>query len=97
MIRVKLTSVLFPEAFCEGLEELIRTGMYASRSSATRASVRDLLKRELWQREREKTRKKVVRTKKKSLDGPFSDNVTVEVKVLAKGKTKKKAVKKKQK
>ena len=64
--RVKLVSVLFPEASLEGIEELVRTGMYPSRSAAVRASVRDLLKRELWQREREIPRKKVVRTRKRT-------------------------------
>jgi Arc/MetJ-type ribon-helix-helix transcriptional regulator len=47
---VKLVTVLLPEAYLEGLDELVRANMYQSRSSAIRASVRDLLKKELWER-----------------------------------------------
>jgi 4-diphosphocytidyl-2-C-methyl-D-erythritol kinase len=35
-------------ALIEGIDELVRSGMYPSRSSAIRAAVRDMLKRELW-------------------------------------------------
>ena len=45
---MKLVTVLLPEAYLEGLDELVRTGMYPSRSAAIRAAVRDLLKREVW-------------------------------------------------
>ena len=45
---MKLVTVLLPEAYIEGLEELIRSGMYPSRSAAVRTAVRDLLKTELW-------------------------------------------------
>jgi len=48
--RVKLVTVLLPEAYLEGLDELVRANMYPSRSSAIRSSVRDLLKKELWER-----------------------------------------------
>jgi len=51
--RVKLVTVLLPEAYLEGLDELVRAGMYPSRSAAIRASVRDMLKKELWQRREE--------------------------------------------
>ncbi|MGB8779457.1 MAG: ribbon-helix-helix domain-containing protein [Candidatus Bathyarchaeia archaeon] len=47
---VKLVTVLLPEAYLEGLDELVRANMYPSRSSAIRSSVRDLLKKELWER-----------------------------------------------
>jgi len=47
---MKLVTVLLPEAYLEGLDELVRENMYPSRSSAIRAAVRDLLKRELWTR-----------------------------------------------
>jgi len=47
---MKLVSVLLPEAYLEGLDELVRSGMYPSRSAAIRVAVRDLLKRELWGR-----------------------------------------------
>jgi Arc/MetJ-type ribon-helix-helix transcriptional regulator len=52
-IDMKLVTVLLPEAYLEGLDELVRANMYPSRSSVIRSSVRDLLKKELW----EKTRK----------------------------------------
>jgi len=45
---MKLVTVKLPEALIEGLDELVRTGMYPSRSAAIRASVRDMLKKELW-------------------------------------------------
>ena len=48
--RLKLVTVLLPEAYLEGLDELVRANMYPSRSSAIRSSVRDLLKKELWER-----------------------------------------------
>jgi len=50
---MKLVTVLLPEAYLEGLDELVRASMYPSRSAAIRAAVRDLLKRELWARREE--------------------------------------------
>jgi len=50
---LKLVTVLLPEAYLEGLDELVRAGMYPSRSAAIRASVRDMLKKELWGRKEE--------------------------------------------
>ena len=47
---MKLVTFLLPEAYLEGLDELVRANMYASRSAAIRASVRDMLKKELWRR-----------------------------------------------
>jgi Arc/MetJ-type ribon-helix-helix transcriptional regulator len=47
---LKLVTVLLPEAYLEGLDDLVRANMYPSRSAAIRAAVRDLLKRELWTR-----------------------------------------------
>jgi len=47
---MKLVTVLLPEAYLEGLDELVRQNMYPSRSATIRAAVRDLLKRELWTR-----------------------------------------------
>jgi len=49
-LSLKLVTVLLPEAYLEGLDELVRANMYPSRSSAIRSSVRDLLKKELWER-----------------------------------------------
>lgn len=37
-----------PEALIDGMDELVKKGMYPSRSSVMRAAVRDLLKKELW-------------------------------------------------
>jgi antitoxin ParD1/3/4 len=46
--KMKLVTVLLPEAYLVGLDELVRSGMYPSRSAAIREAARDLLKRELW-------------------------------------------------
>ena len=46
--KMKLVTVLLPEAYLTGLDELVRSGMYPSRSAAIRAAVRDMLKKELW-------------------------------------------------
>lgn len=48
--QTKLVTVLLPEAYLEGLDELVRANMYPSRSSVIRSSVRDLLKKELWEK-----------------------------------------------
>lgn len=47
---MKLVTVLLPEAYLEGLDELVRRNMYPSRSAIIRSAVRDLLKKELWER-----------------------------------------------
>ena len=47
---LKLVTVLLPEAYLEGLDELVRGNMYPSRSSAIRSAVRDMLKKELWEK-----------------------------------------------
>jgi Arc/MetJ-type ribon-helix-helix transcriptional regulator len=46
---MKLVTTLLPEAYLEGLDELVRHNMYPSRSAAIRSAVRDMLKKELWQ------------------------------------------------
>lgn len=48
---MKLVTVKLPEALIEGLDELVKKGMYPSRSSAVRTAVRDMLKKELWRME----------------------------------------------
>lgn len=48
---MKTISVNIPQAFLNGLEELVQNGLYANRSEAIRVAVRDLLKRELYQNE----------------------------------------------
>ena len=45
---MKTISVNIPEAFVKGLEDLVKKGLYANRSEAIRVSIRDLLKRELY-------------------------------------------------
>jgi len=46
--RLKLISVKMPEALIEGMDELVKRGVYPSRSAVMRTAVRDLLKKELW-------------------------------------------------
>jgi len=45
---MKLISVKMPEALIEGMDELVKRGVYPSRSAVMRTAVRDLLKKELW-------------------------------------------------
>jgi Arc/MetJ-type ribon-helix-helix transcriptional regulator len=49
---MKLVTVKLPEALVAGLDELVNSGLYPSRSAAIRAAVRDMLKRELWRTDR---------------------------------------------
>ena len=48
LYALRLITVMLPESYLEGLHELVRQGMYPSRSAAIRAAVRDLLRKELW-------------------------------------------------
>jgi len=48
---MRLASVKLPEALIDGLDELVKSGLYPSRSAAIRTAVRDMLKRELWRTE----------------------------------------------
>jgi Arc/MetJ-type ribon-helix-helix transcriptional regulator len=45
---LKLVTAKIPEAQVTDLDELVRMGMYRSRSAAIRAAVRDLMHHELW-------------------------------------------------
>jgi antitoxin ParD1/3/4 len=45
---MKLVTIILPESYLEGLHELVREGMYPSRSAAIRMAIRDMLKTELW-------------------------------------------------
>lgn len=47
-ISMKLVTVKLPDALIEGIDELVKGGMYQSRSALVRTAVRDLLKNELW-------------------------------------------------
>lgn len=48
MIRIKVIKVLVPEAYLDGIDELIKAKMYYSRADLVRNALRDLLKEELW-------------------------------------------------
>ncbi|HZY95268.1 MAG TPA: ribbon-helix-helix domain-containing protein [Candidatus Bathyarchaeia archaeon] len=43
-------TVKLPEKLITDVDQLVKVGIYHSRSDAIRAAVRDLLRRELWQR-----------------------------------------------
>lgn len=45
--RMPVVSVKMADALIEGLDELVKAGLYRSRGEAMRAAVRDLLRREL--------------------------------------------------
>ena len=47
---MRLVSVKLPEALIDGLDELVKSGLYPSRSAVIRTATRDMLKRELWRR-----------------------------------------------
>ena len=43
LITVKMSNI-----YVDGLDKLVESGMYPSRSEAIRVAIRDLLRRELW-------------------------------------------------
>ncbi|MEM4535314.1 MAG: ribbon-helix-helix domain-containing protein [Desulfurococcaceae archaeon] len=45
---MRIVSVKLPEAYIEAIDELVRMGIYTSRSEAIRAAIREMIKRELW-------------------------------------------------
>jgi len=45
---MKLVSLKMPDMLVEGMDELVRRGLYLSRRAVMRAAVRDLLRKELW-------------------------------------------------
>ncbi|HZD13000.1 MAG TPA: ribbon-helix-helix domain-containing protein [Candidatus Binatus sp.] len=49
---MKLVNVKLPERLIDGLDELVKAGIYHSRSDAVREAVRNLLRRELWETEK---------------------------------------------
>lgn len=67
---MKLVTLLLPEAYPEGLDKLVGQGIYPSRSAAIRFAVLDMLKRELWQQERETVKEEVVTTRKRRVRRP---------------------------
>jgi Arc/MetJ-type ribon-helix-helix transcriptional regulator len=46
---LKLITIHLPEAYLQGIAELIKSQLYPNRSEAIRIAVRDLLKSELWE------------------------------------------------
>ncbi|MEM1657644.1 MAG: ribbon-helix-helix domain-containing protein [Candidatus Jordarchaeales archaeon] len=48
---MKLVTVHLPEAYVNGLEKLVEMKQYPNKSEAIRVAIRDLLKRELWERQ----------------------------------------------
>ena len=48
-LNMKLITVNIPKAYLEDLEELVKMGMYSSRSEAIRIAVRDLIWDEFWE------------------------------------------------
>jgi Arc/MetJ-type ribon-helix-helix transcriptional regulator len=47
---MKNISVKIPETLIEGMGELVKIGMYPSRSEKIRAAIKDLLKKEPWKK-----------------------------------------------
>ena len=45
--KMKVVGLPLPEALLEGLDELVKRGLYPSRSAAIRFAVKDLLRKEL--------------------------------------------------
>jgi hypothetical protein len=48
-VALRLVTVKLPEKLIDDVDQLVKAGIYHSRSDAIRAAVRDLLRRELWQ------------------------------------------------
>jgi antitoxin ParD1/3/4 len=45
---MQLVTVKMSDIYVNGLDNLVKIGMYPSRSEAIRVAIRDLLRRELW-------------------------------------------------
>ncbi|MEM4619773.1 MAG: ribbon-helix-helix domain-containing protein [Desulfurococcaceae archaeon] len=45
---MKLITVKIPETYLTGLDQLVKEGIFSSRSEAIRVAIRELLKKELW-------------------------------------------------
>jgi len=53
---MRLITVYLPESYLKALDELVEERYYPSRAEAIRVAIRDLLNREFWRREEEKSR-----------------------------------------
>jgi len=49
---LRILTVHLPDAYIEGLNRLVDLKLYPNRSEAIRVAIRDLLRRELWERPR---------------------------------------------
>ena len=47
---LKVLTVHLPDAYVRGLNQLVHAKLYPNRSEAIRVAIRDLLRRELWER-----------------------------------------------
>lgn len=47
---MRLIAVHLPEKIVDDIEQLVEKGLYPNRSETIRIAIRDLLKRELWER-----------------------------------------------
>ncbi|MEM2863616.1 MAG: ribbon-helix-helix domain-containing protein [Ignisphaera sp.] len=45
---MRIVTVKLPETYIEAIDELVKMGIYTSRSEAIRAAIREMIKRELW-------------------------------------------------
>jgi Arc/MetJ-type ribon-helix-helix transcriptional regulator len=50
VFEMKLVTVHLPNAFLDGLTKLVEASLYPNKSEAIRVAIRDMLKRELWER-----------------------------------------------
>jgi len=64
VLKLKLVTLLLPEAYLEGIDTLVKRDLYPSRSGAIRLAVQDLLRRELWRMEGEVAKKEAVTASK---------------------------------
>ncbi len=46
--RMRVVTICMPESYVEGVDKLIKQGMYPNRSEVIRIAIRDLLVEELW-------------------------------------------------
>ena len=53
MSKMRIVSVQLPQGLVNAMDQLVRKGVYPSRSEIIREAIRELLKRELYQLETE--------------------------------------------
>jgi len=62
-IAMRIITVKIPEAHLRELDELVRLGIYPSRSEAIRVALRELLKKELYDRAEEGDTQRAIRVR----------------------------------